>query len=319
MTYLTKIIHIINITCMNIRMSQLKALIAIVENGSVTAAAAELCLTQSTVSKLLAGLELEIGFDLFDRIGKRLRLTDKGRLFLVQARQAIETFADLDKAADDIRHDHGNRMRIAAIGPLSIGPLVPNAIASLAEQFPDLSMSFEGKTRIDIEDWVAQGRSNIGFTLLPVSHAALSSRKFRATSAFAVVPLQNPLSSRKILGPRDLTNEPMIMPHSSARVRGMVESSFINAGLKLAPKIETSNAASAVQLASQGAGIAVLDPFSYLAVPDGQVRLVRWEPEMPMIYGMIYQSNRVLTDIENSLFEMMAENVDRYLGRLDLC
>lgn len=298
---------------MNIRIRQLKAFIAIVDAGSVTTAANEMNLTQSTVSKLLVGLEKEIGFDLFDRIGKRLKLTQKGRLFLDQAWSALEAFEDVRKSAEDIRDNQERRLRISAIGPLSVGPIVPKAIATLACGNPEISLTYDGKTRIEIEEWVAQGRANVGFTLLPVTHGALETKELATVSACAVVPKSHPLAKRSTLSPADLHNEPMVMPHSAARVRTLVEANFISAGLKLLPKTETSSAISSVYLVSQGAGISVLDPFSCMYVPHDQVQLIKWLPDTPMTYGMIFQSNRVLSALENHLFQNVSNNISAYL------
>lgn len=206
-------------------------------------------------------------------------------------------------------------MRISAIGPLSIRPLVPKAIARLARRQPELTLTYDGKTRIEIEEWVAQGRANLGFTLLPASHPGLSAKEIATVSALAVVPATHPLAGRSSLGPADLVGQSVIIPHTMARVRTLVEANYMSAGLNLIPRIETANAISAVYLVSQRAGISVLDPFSGMSAPKDQVRLIRWDPDTPMTYGMIYQSNRGLTDIEDAFFADVAQNVGDYLRR----
>ena len=141
---------------MNIRLRQLRAFLAVVDTGSVSQAAVMIALTQSSVSKLISGLEDEIGFMLFDRLGRRFRLTEQGRMFLVQARDAIESFNDIRRHAMDIRDNQGKRLRVCAIGPLSFGQLMPRGLADFARSQPNFSISFETMFRIEIEDWVAQ-------------------------------------------------------------------------------------------------------------------------------------------------------------------
>lgn len=224
-------------------------------------------------------MEDETGFALFERVGRGLGLTDQGQVFLRKARATLVAFHDVQKTAEDIRDNHGRRLRVCAIGPLSFGALVPKAVASFAQSHPEFSLLFEPKFRIDIEEWVAQGWSDLGFTLLPVSHPALQSRALESVRTVAVVPADHALANRSHLEPVDLVDTPMIMPHSAARVRALFDASFLSASLCLSPRIETSNAISSVYLVSQGAGVSVLDPFSCLSIPKDEVRLIPWMPE----------------------------------------
>lgn len=291
----------------NIRFRQLRAFLAVVDTGSVSDAAMVLSLTQSSVSKLIAGLELEIGFALFDRLGRRLKLTEQGRMFLSKARDGIETLDSIRTAAEDIRENQGKRLRICAIGPLSFGQLIPRALAKFAQSYPEFLVSFETKFRIEIEDWVGQGHSDIGFTLLPAGHASLSAKKLPSVNIVAIAPDTHPLAQKDTIAPRDLIHETVIMPHAAARVRVLVEADFLNAGHRLKPKFETSNALSAVHLAAQGVGIAVLDPFSLSSVPPGPFKTLAWGPQTKLTYGMIWQNNRSLLPHETHLFELVEE------------
>lgn len=297
---------------MNIRFRQLEAFVLIVETGGVTTAAKQLNLTQSSVSKLLSGLETELGFVLFDRVGRQLRLSEQGRAFLKKARETIAAFGDIQRTAEDIRDNHGRKLRICAIGPLAFGALVPQAIAEFARANPEFSLSFETKFRIEIEEWVAQGGSDLGFTLLPLSHHGLEARSLEPVNAVAVVPAGHPFEDRAYLEPSDLVKEPKIMPHGSARVRALVEANFMSAGHRLSPKIETSNALSAVHLVSQGAGVSVLDPFSCMSIPAGGIKLIPWMPETPMTYGMIWQKSRTLSAIDHQFFDLVKSSIEAH-------
>lgn len=290
---------------MNIRLRQLRAFLAVVDTGSVSQAAVMIALTQSSVSKLISGLEDEIGFMLFDRLGRRFRLTEQGRMFLVQARDAIESFNDIRRLAMDIRDNQGKRLRVCAIGPLSFGQLMPRGLADFARSQPNFSISFETMFRIEIEDWVAQGHSDVGFTLLPAGNTSVSAKPFAKVNAVAIVPNEHPLAAHKAVAPADLEGHTIIMPHATARVRVMVEADFLGTGQRLKPNIETSNALSAAHLVANGAGVAVLDPFSLGSVPTGSFTVLKWKPDTKLVYGMIWQKGRSLKPHEEQLFKMI--------------
>lgn len=290
---------------MNIRFRQLRAFLAVIDSGSVSAAAVSLALTQSSVSKLVSGLELELGFPLFDRLGRRLQLTQQGRMFLVKARDAIQSLEGIRSAAEDIRDNQGKRLRISAIGTKSFGPLVPRALAEFVKIYPDFSISLETKFRIDIEDWVEQGHSDVGITLLPVGHAGLKALPLPKVSLLAIVPDAHPLADRESIGPSDLVDERLIMPAQSARVRVLVEADFLNAGHRFAPKCETSTDIASAQMAAHGVGITILDPFSVKSIPKGPYKVLKWKEKTKLTYGMIWQRNRSLLPHEEKLFELV--------------
>ncbi|MDO6732612.1 LysR family transcriptional regulator [Marinovum sp. 2_MG-2023] len=288
---------------MNIRMRQLRAFRAIVETGSVSEAADHLGLTQSTVSKMLAGFEADLGFDLFERVGRRLRLSEQGRMFLERTGYAIDLLEDIQSIAEDIRDNQGRRVRICAIGPTVFSRLIPEAIAHFVSENPGFSFLIEMKTRAVIEDWVIKRQSDIGITLLPVDHGQLDSRSIATVSAVAVVSNGHPLANRKELSPSDLVGESIIIPKRSVRLRGLVEAGFIQQGVELQPLIETSTGISALHLAAQGLGVTVVDPFTVTGVDTRDLCVIRWRPETQLDYGVIWPRHRSLTRQETDIVD----------------
>ena len=70
-------------------LEQLRIFVAVAEREHVTGAARDINLTQSAVSAAIAALELRYATKLFDRVGRRIELTQAGRLFLVEARGVL--------------------------------------------------------------------------------------------------------------------------------------------------------------------------------------------------------------------------------------
>ena len=307
---------------MSIRLRQLRAFKAIVEHGSVSEAAATLGLTQSTVSKVLAALELEIGFKLFDRAGRRLGLSEQGQLFYQQTVNAIDLLEGIQSAAADIRENVSARFRVAAIGPLLMSSFLPRVLAGFAKEFPQYRFTVETKTRAEIGDWVANQHTDIGFTLLPVQQRQLQSRTVARVRAVAIVPAGHDLSDRPFLKPRDTRNTCLVMPRSSVRLRHLVEASFIQAGIDLRPSFETSNAVSTANLVAEGLGIAIVDPFTVTGIPPWKIKALPWEPTTILDYGMIWPGSRSLKSHERRLLEIasdIAEELALSHAHLELC
>ncbi len=96
---------------------QLRYFIAAAEELSVTAAAKRLYISQPALSRQIQALEEELGVPLFDRIKKRMHLTDAGRFFLVRARQIV---CDADTSIQLVQEQFGEAKRKIRLGFISI-------------------------------------------------------------------------------------------------------------------------------------------------------------------------------------------------------
>ncbi len=290
---------------MNIKMRQLRVFKSVVESGTVSGAADTLSLTQSSVSKTLAALEAELGFLLFDRIGRRLRLSHQGRLFYGRIENAIDTFTNIQTAAEDIRDNQGRRLRIAAIGPILFSRLVPKALARFSKMYPDYFFSVDMIVRIEIEDWTAQRNADLGFTLLPVETSQLNFRPVASGEIVAIVPKGHPLADRPKLSPKDVADEHIIMPGPGVRVRGLVETSFVEAGVNLRVRTQTTTMVSVVHLVASGLGIGIVDPFTVSGIDQRDIVVIPWEPALRLNYGVIWPKFRTLSRVEEEFIDIV--------------
>lgn len=289
---------------MNIRMRQLRVFKAVVEAGTVSEAALLLSLTQSSVSKTLAALEAELGFLLFDRIGRRLKPSREGRLFYKKIENALETFDGIQTAAQDIRDNQGKRLRVCAIGPMLCSQMVPRALTEFSAAHPDFNFSVDMIPRIEIEEWMSERHSDLGFTLLPIETSQLNFEVLASVTAVAIVPKGHALENRDFLEPKDCVDEHLILPRPAVRVRGLVEASFVEAGVNLSVKTQTTSAISTSHLVGNGLGIGILDPFTATGIQQGEIVLIPWKPAIKLSYGVIWPKSRSLTSSERAFIDI---------------
>lgn len=289
---------------MNIRMRQLRVFKAVVEAGTVSEAAQLLSLTQSSVSKTLAALETELGFLLFDRIGRRLKPSREGKLFYKKIENAIETFEGIQTAAEDIRDNQGRRLRVCAIGPMLCSQFVPQVLTTFSQKHTDFNFSVDLVPRIEMEDWMSQRHSDLGFTLLPVETTQLNFQSLATVNAVAILPKGHKLSNHDSLGPTDLTNEHLIMPRPAVRIRGLVDASFVEAGVNLTARTQTTSAVSVAHLVTSGLGVGILDPFTVTGMQTQSIVALPWRPEIKLNYGVIWPKTRTLSPHELEFIEL---------------
>jgi LysR family transcriptional regulator, nitrogen assimilation regulatory protein len=180
-------------------LSELKLFLEVAATGSFSRAATLAMTTQSTVSKAVTRLEAEIGARLFERTGRGAALTACGRELLPRAESLVAEAERLKGFVSERKGAVTGTVRIA-IQPGLSWPLVEAVLEQTRVQYPDVRLQITEGTTHQIEEWLGDGRSDIGVlsrapaTTIAESHALFSvplllvSRAGAAQAARASVP-----------------------------------------------------------------------------------------------------------------------------------
>ena len=120
-------------------LTPLKYFVKLADVLSFTEASKELFITQSTLSLSIKQLEEELGVTLFDRIGKKIYLTDAGRDFLDCSRKAIEEVAYGIQHLKEMQHVYTGKIKIGVI--YSLFPLLNICVLKFTKAFPKAELS----------------------------------------------------------------------------------------------------------------------------------------------------------------------------------
>lgn len=151
------------------KISQIRAVVAVAERGNFSEAALDLRLTQPAVSHAIATLEDELGVPLFARGRYGAVLTPAGERVLHHARQAMLHLEMMQEEANLHKGLHGGHVRVAAFSSVATH-LLPKAIAQFHDQYPDVAVTIiENPSYLEVENYLREGNADIGVTYLPVS------------------------------------------------------------------------------------------------------------------------------------------------------
>jgi DNA-binding transcriptional LysR family regulator len=118
---------------------RLQVLKAVVDTGSVSAAAAALSYTPSAISQQVSALERETGSALLERVGRGVRPTDAGLLLCLHASRVLASIQAAEDALAALQAGHTGRVRVAAF-PTAGSSVVPGALASFQETMPNVGL-----------------------------------------------------------------------------------------------------------------------------------------------------------------------------------
>ncbi|MEO0564116.1 MAG: LysR family transcriptional regulator [Chloroflexota bacterium] len=201
---------------------QLVAFERAAREGSFTAAAESLSLTQPAVSSRIASLERELGGQLFERGGKRLALTPLGRSILPYAEKVLHATADARAAAQLHHEGRLGSVSIAALDTLGVA-MLPEPMAGFHTAHPAVDFTIRYRIKQQIINLLYDGRVTLGLTAAPLWDRGIRTLAHFRNPIRAVVAATHPLAVRDNLRMYDLQQYPIYRSTLSPTATALVQ------------------------------------------------------------------------------------------------
>jgi DNA-binding transcriptional LysR family regulator len=147
----------------------LQAFLLVAEHTSFSLAAEKLHLTQPAVSKRVAGLEQQLDTALFDRIGRRVSLTEAGRALLPHARSILQQLAQAEQSIRDLSGGVGGQLRLGTSHHIGLHRLPP-VLRSFSLAYPQVKLDIEFMDSEQAYEQIMQGAVEIAVVTLAPQH-----------------------------------------------------------------------------------------------------------------------------------------------------
>ena len=234
---------------------QLNALVAVVDNGSFSAAAKSLHTVQSNISTHISRLEKELSVSLIDR--RTGVLTEEGELVVERARR-VQT--ELESIALDVEALHSEVAGIVRLGVIgTTGRWVsPILLESMTLRYPRVKIQITDAVTSNLLPLVVQGRVDGAIVNLPISHPDIELEPLFEEEPVLVAPSGHPLSKYDSLTPEILAEFPLLLNPKGVPFRDSLDKDLAKHGVKLTPKAEVDGMRLLASLAIDGFGAAVL-------------------------------------------------------------
>jgi DNA-binding transcriptional LysR family regulator len=251
---------------MNIR--QLEIFRAIMRDGTITAAANSLGISQPAVSKLLAYLEDQLGYCLFERIGGRLVPTAEAYILYGDADRVFRQLEALSSLARDVGASRIGLIRIGASLPLAYSVL-PVALAAFRNRHSEVKIHLHTLPKREIAEALSLGDIDVAITLSPILAPAVRVETLYSAKVVAVLPEGDPLATEEVVTPSLLAGRPLISYGSHAEIGTALDEAFAAQGQIRDISIQIASSVGALPLVRQGLGIALVDGLAMWNPPEG--------------------------------------------------
>ncbi|MFC7440903.1 LysR family transcriptional regulator [Laceyella putida] len=277
-------------------MRQLKTFVAVAERGGFTRAAAELGYAQSSVTAQIQALEEELDTPLFDRLGKKIALTEAGKRLLTYA---VELLRLHDEAIHHVR-SHSEPCGTLTIGsPESIAAFrLTEVILEYKRRYPDVHLVIKPGLCSEMSQFVRLGEIDVAFTMLkePLVEQDIHLETLVREKMALVAASDHPLAQLDRVEPRDLIGQTFLHTETGCSYRGLFEHYLLKQGI-----VARGEEFWSIEAIKNGVyaelGIALLPMIAVeKELLEGKLVRLNWDDEECRVWTqMIYHKNKWLS------------------------
>ncbi|MFC3057560.1 LysR family transcriptional regulator [Paenirhodobacter populi] len=291
---------------------QFEVFVAVIECGSVTAAAEKLNLSQPAVSKSLKLLETELGIRLFLRGIKGLQATDEGRSLYLEASRMTDNYAHLEGFARNLPQMEHARLEISCMPALSIFWL-PQATAKFIHSYPDATLAFRSRSSPETVQLVARGELDLGISQAPSEDASLEKIKLFDLNAVCILPIDHPLAEKREIDFADLNGRRIITLSAPDELQRSFQAMMLMRGHSYSSKIEISLGSMMCKVVEAGGGIGLVDEESARLHDPGKSRVLRFSTPISTPIYLLRNVNKPKTLVS----KLFSEHIIAMAGSRD--
>jgi DNA-binding transcriptional LysR family regulator len=294
-------------------LNQLKSFAAIVREGSFTRAANKLFLTQPSLSHQIKMLETELGEQLLERRGRRVELTEAGRIVLAQAEQIFRCVEQIGQELAALRGLHRGRIHIGASDTTCLY-ILANVVQTFRTRFPGIVIHLTNRTSNEIVTLLKEGLIDFGIVTLPVSDPQVIVSPLMSLEDVAICRRGHPLATQYPVSLADLARYPLLLLEEGSTSRALLDQHF--AAAEIAPDvIELGSIEVIKRYVEIDLGVSIVPKIAVTEeLEEGllQAFALPWLP--PRGVGLVQRRNGYISAAEQMFLNLLQDRVQALLG-----
>jgi DNA-binding transcriptional LysR family regulator len=277
-------------------------------------AAERLHVAQPALSRQIQDLEKEIGFPLFDRLPRGVKLSAAGKLFLEDARRILGEVQEATRRAERVARGKAGTLRVGFVEAISWHGVVPESFRRFREKQPDAELTPVPMLSVEQVEAVRSGRLDAGFMVrMGGLDKGLDQLPVAQHRVVLAAPKGHPLAKQTKLRVRDLSDAPFVWLSrriNPAAYDRLMEACF-RGGLK-SPRIvqEAYDHATMLSLVSCRLGVALVSDSTRWQCPRGVALLPIMDLNVPVPFSLIWRKDN-LSPLLQKFLDLLQHRKDR--------
>jgi DNA-binding transcriptional LysR family regulator len=224
---------------------------------SFTKAADELGITQPAVTRQIQELQSHYDLILFNRVGKKIILTDAGETLYSLAEKIFELETQVEESIRDFQQQKSGKISIVTTETFG-GFYLPEIVANFYRKYPDIYISVLTLTDGYVIDSISKLSNDLGFISKEIAHPKIVVKELLQEEILLVTNPDNPLVKKKDLDPSELNNISIIMPEIGCGSRKVISDFKKRHNIGFNVVCEFSNNEAIKELVKEGLGITLI-------------------------------------------------------------
>jgi len=242
---------------MNLSFRQLMTFREVMRTGSISQAARALGRTQPAVSAMIAGLEDELGFKLFERQQGKLTPRPEARFFLEECDDILSRLEQTKRTLSGISKLEAGHLRIAC-HPAASGFFLPKVLTEFLSDKPGIRVSLMMRSSSLIEELIASQQFDVGFAETPEPRPSIRQSDFDL-ECVCVLPGDDPLARKDVLSPQDMDGKPLAVLYQNHATAVQTAEVFETTGCHLNKRFELRTFLPGLQFVAAGMCYVICD------------------------------------------------------------
>lgn len=290
----------------------LEIFIAVAETGKMGNAAKELFISQPTVSHAITQIEAEYHVKLFDRLSKRLYITETGREFLGYAKHITATFLEMEQYL----HHASYQLSIQIGASLTVGSyFLSNIITKHEEDYPHINIRVYIDNSTNIIQRISQGTLDIAVVEGTIKSKDIIANDIYEDEMVLICGKNHPFASRNSIQLSDLDGEAFVLREEGSGTREFLSDLTENRDISIIEKWICHSTDSIINIVASGQGVSILSK-SLLTQQNDVKQILIQDFSLKRSFKIIYHKdkflslalNNLITDIENGFTQKSIEN-----------
>lgn len=284
---------------------QLRVFCEVANARSFTAAATKLHLTQPAATWQVKRLEEAYELQFLERAGKRVSLTEEGKVLLDFAGRILRLVGEAEEALADLRGLPLGMLRIDATY-ICGDYYLPALLEALHHRHPGIRFQIGiGNSSQVIENTLAQ-KNDIGICAQDPTHPKLEAHRIMTDLLVGVVGRTHPFARRRAIGLGELAGQPLILREKGSSPRGVIDEILNRHGVVPTVIMESASTSAIKRFVENGVGMAILSQeVVRKELQDGSLRRVLFtDAEIAYHFYLIRHRDRWISRALHAFVEM---------------
>ena len=283
----------------------LQAFIEVARKESFSLASETLFITQPAISKRIAGLEDDLGTKLFNRISRKVTLTDAGKKLLPKAKLLVDELNDMRRYATSLSDEIKGELLIGTSHHVSMHRLPP-ILKEYRQQYSDVHLDITFGESDVMCKLVERGDIELAIVTLPKALPdSLEKRVLWVDSLHLVVGPDHPLLQEANVSLEQLAQHSCVLPAETTETYRVIHREMEYRGLKLNVQMTNNNLDTLKMLVGAGFGWTLI-PKTLLDYSVEEVQLGHQELLFQRELGVVLHKKRSLSNAAKAILEMLA-------------